>query len=153
MKPQQIVTVLSLAQFTNKIDDLINDTDAYFISVLNPDNTSKIKPDSENYKTWWFWDLDYNVGSNLTITDEQADEIADFIIQNKDKGKLYVHCSAGVARSGAIGEVVNDFFGLSYNTFKQINPQVVPNTTVKIKLHQALIKKLYGEQSTSYEKN
>lgn len=149
MRPQQIIKVFSLVEFTKNIDDLVNDADAYFISILNPDNTSSIKPDSENYKTWWFWDLDNNIGSNLTITDEQADEIAKFIIQNKDKDKLYVHCSAGVARSGAIGEVVNDFFGLSYDTFKRINPQVVPNTTVKIKLHQALIKNLYGEESTT----
>lgn len=149
MRPQQIVKVLSLEEFSNQIDELINDKSAYFISILNPDNPLPLKPNLDNYGTWWFWDLDYDINSNLTISDMQADDIAEHIIQNNDKDKLYVHCSAGVARSGAIGEVVNDFFGLSYDTFKRINPQVVPNTTVKIKLHQALIRKLYGGESTT----
>lgn len=134
----QIVKILSLSQFKEQYSELKNKPDHYFISILDPCNKEVIDEDSDVFKTWWFYDLDYSVGNNKIIEQHQAKEIAEHIINNEDKMYLYVHCTMGVARSGAIGESVNDLMGIPYRKFKSNNPNIVPNTTVKLMVYKEL---------------
>lgn len=105
----------------------------FYLSINNPDDKDKtpIRPDSENYKSMWFYDLHETVGDHEVISEDQLDEMYDFIMANSDKDYFVVHCTAGVSRSGAVGEFVNDIFGIPYSEFKRLNPQIVPNVVIK----------------------
>ena len=91
----------------------------------------------------------------LTIDDlcnepETPEDLGNAILFNKDmalaimrfvddgKLPLLVHCTAGISRSGAVGEVLNWYFNryLETNTaddedFVQNNRQILPNTIVR----------------------
>ena len=67
-------------------------------------------------------------------------DMAHAIMRFVDDGKLplLVHCTAGISRSGAVGEVLNWYFNryLENNTadnedFEQNNRQIQPNTIVR----------------------
>lgn len=68
-----------------------------------------------------------------------AKKIVDFIKSIKDDGSkdFYVHCDAGVSRSGAVGYLLNEWFNkfISDNKeddefFKQTNSHIMPNPQV-----------------------
>jgi hypothetical protein len=64
---------------------------------------------------------------------KQAGEIIEFIDRaNKEDcdDVLVVHCDAGISRSGAVGEFLNDYLRLNYWTFLRVNPQVNSNKYV-----------------------
>ena len=91
--------------------------DVFYLSINNPDDEDKtpIREDSDTFKSMWFYDIDEDIYDEVkdftykTISDEQLDELYDFIMKNKDKKNFVVHCTAGVSRSGAVGEFVNDY--------------------------------------------
>jgi predicted protein tyrosine phosphatase len=81
---------------------------------------------------------------------ETPEDLANTVLFNKDMAKsimkfvddgklpLLVHCTAGISRSGAVGEVLNWYFNcyLEYNAeddedFIQNNRQILPNTIVR----------------------
>lgn len=105
--------------------------DCFFISILDPDNPENYFPDSDNYKTVWFYDLECQVGNYKIFDDEIAKELIEFILKNKDKSSCIVHCTAGVARSGAVGKFINNIFGEeNKKQFKRSNPHISPNRLV-----------------------
>lgn len=118
--------------------------DVFYLSINNPDDKDKtpIREDSDTFKSMWFYDIDEDIYDEVkdftykTISDEQVDELYDFIMKNKDKKNFVVHCTAGVSRSGAVGEFVNDLFGIPYAEFKKQNPNIIPNTYIKKKLNE-----------------
>ena len=77
-----------------------------------------------------------DLGNAILFNEDMADAIMRFV----DDGKLplLVHCTAGISRSGAIGEVLNWYFNryLETNTaddedFVENNRQILPNTIVR----------------------
>jgi hypothetical protein len=44
------------------------------------------------------------------ITSSQAKEIVDFFLRNEDKRVFYIHCGAGISRSGAVASFIYDYF-------------------------------------------
>ena len=64
------------------------------------------------------------------ISREQARDIVDFVLLNKDKN-FHVHCHAGVSRSGAVGEFIVDLLNLDYAEFRRMNPKLHPNPRVR----------------------
>lgn len=138
------VYILSKTEFEKSVVPKLKDKwsdKSFFISILDPDNPDEnYFKDSENYKTIRVWDLEETVGNYTQIFNErQAKELTVFIEQNKDKESCIVHCSAGVSRSGAIGEFINDLYGESYRVFRKRNFRIIPNQ---------LIKRLLNEQIT-----
>ena len=118
--------------------------DVFYLSINNPDDEDKtpIREDSDTFKSMWFYDLDEDIYNEVkdftykTISDEQLDELYDFIMKNKDNKNFVVHCTAGISRSGAVGEFVNDLFGIPYAEFRKQNPNIIPNTYIKKKLNE-----------------
>ena len=118
--------------------------DVFYLSINNPNDEDKtpIREDSDTFKSMWFYDIDEDIYDEVkdftykTISDEQVDELYDFIMKNKDKKNFVVHCTAGVSRSGAVGEFVNDLFGIPYAEFRKQNPNIIPNTYIKKKLNE-----------------
>ena len=77
-----------------------------------------------------------DLGNAVLFNEAMAQQIMRFV----DDGKLplLVHCTAGISRSGAVGEVLNWYFNryLENNTaddedFEQNNRQIMPNTIVR----------------------
>jgi predicted protein tyrosine phosphatase len=102
----------------------------FFISILDPDTKEKsLFKEKSNYKTWKFYDLEYDIENYKGITFEQAEEISKFIRSNLYK-TLVVHCTAGISRSGAIGEYYWELLGGSYKTLMEKYPNIMPNGRV-----------------------
>jgi predicted protein tyrosine phosphatase len=62
-----------------------------------------------------------------------ANQIIDFVdnLQSSlTEIVLYVHCTLGVSRSGAIATFVAEKCGLDVNEFTAMNPQIHPNQLV-----------------------
>lgn len=67
----------------------------------------------------------------IMFSESHARKILSFIEKNKDKLSCIVHCAAGISRSGAVGEFINDHIGkYDYKTFKLRNPRTQPNGLV-----------------------
>jgi predicted protein tyrosine phosphatase len=63
-----------------------------------------------------FWDVEETIGKYEPLTDDQGQEIKDFIVKNKDK-KFLIHCKAGQSRSAGVGlavECLVNFNGSRY---------------------------------------
>ena len=89
----------------------------------------KTDEDTENFKTWKFYDIEYDINNYKAITFEQAKEIYEFIKKNEGKN-LICHCYAGVARSGAVGEFYWEMLGGSYKQLTEKFPNISPNGRV-----------------------
>ena len=84
-----------------------------------------------------------DLGNSIIFNEDMAEKIMRFV----DDGKLplLVHCTAGISRSGAVGEVLNWYFNryLETNTaddedFVRNNRKIQPNTIVRRIMLQVL---------------
>jgi predicted protein tyrosine phosphatase len=64
------------------------------------------------------------------FNNKQAKEIIEFVELNKNKQIMIVHCTAGIARSGAVAAFINDLYGNSYKEFFNDNRQIQPNSYI-----------------------
>lgn len=69
-------------------------------------------------------------GNITAFTAKQAMEIIDFLEKNRNKDSLTIHCTAGICRSGAVGEFACRYYELDYKQFRMNNPQILPNPHV-----------------------
>lgn len=134
---KQEVFILSKAQFVEVLPKVIDKEDTYIISILDPDDKVPLKEDSENYKTLFFYDLEQDVQTYKAISSEQAEDLLKFILKNKDKRKCIVHCTAGVSRSGAVGEFIHELGGGAYKELKEKYPYILPSGRVLMYLRYA----------------
>ena len=136
------ILILPKATFKNKVVPLVESHPEWcFISILDSDDKEALRENSENYKTWWFYDLEEDIQTYNAISHEQAKEIVEFIESNIDKKKLFVHCTAGVSRSAAIGEFVHELFGGSYKEFSKKYPNTMPSGRILMYLRAAYKRK------------
>jgi predicted protein tyrosine phosphatase len=76
-----------------------------------------------------------DLGNAVLFNENMAQQIMRFV----DDGKLplLVHCTAGISRSGAVGEVLNWYFNRfeaddsDYRKFEIMHPDIVPNPHVR----------------------
>ena len=142
------VTVLNRKEFEalliSKYDRTLpieKDLNNCYISIHNYDQ-AMIEDNYNNYLNLWFDDIDgdteYNAKYNpncKAFTAEQAKSIIDFCEQNRGKQNLFVHCFAGIARSGAVGAFVNDVWGEeNYEDFHARHSWLCPNSFVSMML-------------------
>lgn len=141
------IKILNKLNFNNLIDRLnINDEnvteqkDTFFISINDTflDKKTKLK-NNDNVLVLFFDDVEEDVvihnfgGKPINIKSmsvEQAEEIVSFIEKHKEKQKCFIHCSAGISRSGAVGTFIVDYMGLDWFKFKIDNPHIHPNNYV-----------------------
>ena len=90
--------------------------------------------DAENLLILYFDDVDE--GFPNAMTPEQAKQIVEFA-RMEDNRPIIVHCTAGISRSGAVGEVLNWYFNRfeaddsDYRKFEIMHPDIVPNSHVR----------------------
>ena len=89
---------------------------------------------AENLLVLYFDDVDEGP---TAMTPAQAREIVDFACSG-DPRPIIVHCSAGISRSGAVGEVLNWYFNRylednqeDYQRFQIMHRDLVPNAHVR----------------------
>lgn len=80
------------------------------------------------------------------MTKDHAKEVIEFIENNKNKN-FYVHCKAGISRSGAISRFIYDFYNkdgvYSDIDFEKYNSYTRPNNHILILLKRCFYEK-YG---------
>lgn len=113
-----------------------------FISIN--DTFEFIRPNKPNYLNLSFDDREEELillnGEPCVLFNEaHANAIKRFVQTNLDKKYWFIHCTMGKCRSGAIGEVLAEYFAINYFDFKKDNPQVTPNTLVKTLLRKILL--------------
>lgn len=124
------------AGFLNRnLSELFNHA---FISILDPDNEERFYSESDNFLQVKMWDIDKRVVTDKDKvfelpSDEELTKIVDFCEKHKDKD-FFVHCSAGISRSGAVAKYLNETYNFTpedmYFEFRQLytnNPQIIPN--------------------------
>ena len=74
----------------------------------------------------------------LPFDEQMAERIMDFIGSCNLSRPMYINCSAGISRSGAVGDVLNRFANTvltdnsaDFQLFYRNNPQLDPNPLVK----------------------
>ncbi len=122
---------------------------AFYISINDTCGTDQVPyfENRENVLVLFFDDVTEDIevpvlGSDITLTVkaftiEQAREVIHFLEKQKGRPSCVVHSAVGIARSGALGEFVNDYFNGDYHTFKRQNPRILPNGMVLRLLKQA----------------
>lgn len=135
----------------------------FFISINNQDDKQPpyFSGNKTNVMNLTFADLEEDkelpiIGEERTelfkaMTREQAAELYAFIKANKDKEAVMIHCTAGVARSGAVGVFINDFIGGDYNELKRNNPNIQPNSHVYRLLHDQWYKDIAHNDAVTGE--
>ena len=90
---------------------------------------------AENLLALHFDDVDE--GQPHAMMPEQAKQIVDFV-RIEDPRPIIVHCTAGISRSGAVGEVLNWYFNRylednqeDYRLFQNMHRDLVPNGHVR----------------------
>ncbi len=119
------------------------EADWAIISILDPGKPRIFS--SEYSLTLWFDDAeekepamfelppDSQILLPVYFTPDMATEIKKFVDVNADKD-FFIHCTLGKCRSGAVGEILADYFKIPYEQFKRWNPQTQPNTLVRTTL-------------------
>lgn len=98
-----------------------------------------IPAEGKNILRLQFDDATENPNGDLTLFSvEMAHQIKDFIAGVDQSKELFVNCAAGISRSGAVGDVLNEYFNryLEFNAvddyyFKQYNRQIMPNPLIR----------------------
>lgn len=109
--------------------------DIYIISINDPAGPLLIEKNSPNLLTLVFHDTE-KLDTFTAFNEVDAKEVIKFLSKVDKKKPLIIHCTAGISRSGAVGEFAAEFLGFNYLDFKKYNPQVIPNTLVKTTLYK-----------------
>ena len=114
--------------------------DNRIISINSVSHPAEVPPfseeflDADNLLILYFDDVEE--GFPNAMTPEQAKQIVDFI-RIEDDRPILVHCTAGISRSGAVGEVLNWYFNRfeaddsDSRKFEIMHPDIVPNSHVR----------------------
>lgn len=132
------IDILSKSKFeTVMINNGINDItvefkfkDCAFISIISPGDTPYFCRDHKNVINLVFSDT-IETDDIASFNTGLATELINFIKQNEDKVQWYIHCSAGVSRSGAVGMFLIDYLSnVDIDYFTKVNCKIDPNSYV-----------------------
>ena len=117
--------------------------DKAFISITDGDNEDihYFDKDYKNVLNLEFDDVtDQDSEGNVLFNREHGEKIIEFVELNKHVETLFVHCLAGVSRSGAVGLFLNDIYGNeTYYEFCNSNTKIKPNFYIV-----ALLRRIYN---------
>lgn len=132
-----------------KVEEILEE--GHFLISINSIGDHDIHGDHPHLIKLWFDDIGplsvWKFRGNFPAIEmnvEQADQIIDFVKQidalREDK-VLFVHCTAGISRSGAVSEFCRLVFFMDDIQFTQDNPGIKPNEwIVWLLLHRWMIK-------------
>ncbi|MBO4633635.1 MAG: hypothetical protein J5858_17100 [Lentisphaeria bacterium] len=135
-----------------------------FISIFSSQDFSPL-PDQPNILKLEFDDITetdipqvHADGRPLILFNrEHAEKIVRFIQTVNRRKILAVHCDAGISRSGAVGEQLNEYFNRimedapdDYAKFFKDNDDIIPNRRVAKILHEVLEEFFVREKGKQY---
>lgn len=140
-------------------DAIMADDSAAIISILDTDALREFPTDEgggygSKTHTVWFDDIHPTTVCTVGSCDHleamsyrDALEVIHFINRAIKGGrtKLYIHCTAGVCRSGAVADFCRVFLDLNPVDFLARNRQIIPNTWVRDLLWAAAYE-IYGPE-------
>lgn len=127
-------------------DNVEEKKNVFFISINDSPETTPEVPyleNTDNVKVLTFDDVEQDTTSYKrglhykAMSPEQALELVQFIHQHLDKKLCLIHCSAGVARSGAVATFIHQIVDSNKDQFQEDNPFILPNPYVLNLLQQA----------------
>jgi predicted protein tyrosine phosphatase len=145
------IFIMSKRQFNEMIfhnhitlDNIENFTTSFFISIdgtIGEKYPACFNENKENLLCLKFDDVGFeaDIGHGLIakpMSHEQGKQLYDFIMKHKDRKLCYVHCGAGISRSGAVGSFVQEISDTNYEEFKRMNRHIAPNPYVLSILHK-----------------
>lgn len=119
------------------------------ISIQGPEQDREALGLSRNFESMLEVDFDdvlEDTYGYVTINEKQAEEIASFLTRHRGK-HIFVHCAAGISRSGAVAEVVLEAFPEYHDRGWSLTGETSTrhaNTTVKRMLKRAMGMTPYG---------
>ena len=125
------VTALSKMAFQDILDknSITSDTienysNVMFISILDT-GKDQLLPNAKNYLNLTFDDVEVDIpGVAKTMSKQDAQTLNEFLKVNKTKKQCFIHCSAGVSRSGSIGKYIVDELEGNQSFFMEKNPHL-----------------------------
>ena len=143
-------TMTSLNLTTDNVVERIDY--AAFISIISPNNPIEkhyFEKDTSNVLNLEFDDADEelekiykNTMSPVHLFSiEDANKIIDFVESNIGM-VFYIHCTAGVSRSGAVGWFIRQITNSNFEDFCKQNPQICPNGYVLKVLNEVYSKRM-----------
>lgn len=112
------------------------------INDPNDDVSCYFKKDHANVIRFFFYDVTELESQRYKAMDKNdAEKMFAFIKRIPSNPKIkhvIVHCHAGISRSGAVGTFIQEYLGIDYRSFIQMNPQIHPNSLVKSLLIKAV---------------
>lgn len=105
-----------------------------FISILDVNNDEqKYDTSLNNFLQVKMWDLEKDIKTKGKVKEKPSDvellKIVDFVNKHKKTSTFYIHCSAGVSRSGAVALFLYEkFYGqIDKEKFTRQNGHIMPN--------------------------
>lgn len=86
-------------------------------------------------------DVEKDNPSVILFDNFHANKIINFIKKIPSYSTIYINCTYGISRSGAIGQVLNTYFNKNnsdYELFYNLNKKICPNLYIKHKLSEIL---------------
>lgn len=138
-----VVCVLSKAKFEdlmkrNNVNDsnIENVENPALISICSSTNSFCGVPQNHYFKQGLsnvlnirFDDIQEPEEGLVLFNEKHAEVLIRFILKNLEKDFI-IHCTAGISRSGAVGEFIRRLKDIPYQDFILDNPQIMPNITV-----------------------
>jgi len=131
---------LSKAEMTRRKEEMLNRKDVVVISIIDPGAEHVFCETHHSLKLTSFEFHDVEPVSScilsytyIPMSIEQARTIFGMIrsYANRDEEYyLFVNCTAGICRSGAVVEFARRYCVLNNDEFLQMNPQIIPNMWV-----------------------
>lgn len=87
------------------------------------------KSNKSNVLNIRFDDIEQTEAGLLLFNEKHAEELIRFILKNLESSFI-VHCTAGISRSGAVGDFIRRLKDIPYQDFVLDNPQIQPNMRV-----------------------
>ena len=123
--------IVRSTQFAKEHKAEIEKTADLVISIRNPGESVLFTP-SNKVLTLWFDDCNPLGAFEYSLTAmsrAQAEEIVEKVNALSEDSLVFIHCSAGVCRSGGVGEFIH--ITRNVKNFYEDNPSILPNEWVK----------------------
>lgn len=126
------------------LEEMVECTDTYAVISIQDTHTKGFGFEFKENQfckaalTLYFDDIVKEVEDATLFTDEQADQIINFVLANKDVETLLVHCYGGQSRSRAVAAFVTKMLGADNSAYFENG---VPNQHVYDTLESAWIRK------------
>lgn len=131
------ITVLSRMEMSDikdklGVNDLVISINDSATGVYNWCDGPLFEDTSPKILSLFFHDIEEERIPYIAFNEDHAESIAVFVKywhKRRIKYNLYVHCFAGISRSGAVGRVISEYIGIN-EEFEAAHKHIIPNCRI-----------------------